>query len=186
VAASTAAWPAGRALAKMPRNSAGGAPSDGAVLALANENRNLWDSMGADYARAEAAANRADESGNPADIRAAITELGTVWIGLPAGSPIRGRTLTLLAEMHLALAVSTDDLTRLTDAAGLAITAIRTAPEPRVAQGGACVLADCLTLHAVLSYAASARLLGAAANRPRQPSRTFSCFDTCARLWKEV
>ena len=127
-------------------------PSDGAALALASENRNLWDAMGADYARAEAAANRADESGNPADIHAAITELGTVWIGLPAGSPIRGRTLTLLAEMHLALAVSTDNLTRLTDAAGLAITAIRTAPESRVAQGGACVLADCLTLHAVIGH----------------------------------
>jgi hypothetical protein len=127
-------------------------PSDDAVLALANENRNLWDSMGADYARAEAAANRADESGDPADIRAAITELGTVWIGLPAGSPARGRTLTLLAEMHLALAASTDNLTWLTDAAGLAITAIRTAPESRAAHGGACVLADCLTLQAVIGH----------------------------------
>lgn len=127
-------------------------PSDEAVIAVASENRNLWDSMGADYARAEAAANRADASGDPADIRAAITELAMVWIGLPAGSSVRGRTLTLLAEMHLALAASTDDLTLLADVIALAITTIRTIPVPRAAQGAACILTDCLAMQSVIGH----------------------------------
>jgi hypothetical protein len=127
-------------------------PSDEAVIAVANENRNLWDSMGADYARAEAAANRADASGDPTDIRAAIAELGMVWIGLPTGSPVRGRTLTMLAEMHLALAASTNDLTLLADVIAMAITTIRTVPVPRVAQGAACILVDCLAMQAVIGH----------------------------------
>jgi hypothetical protein len=127
-------------------------PSDEAVLAVANENRNLWDSMGADYARAEAAADRADASGKAADIRAAITELGMVLIGLPTGSPVRGRTLTLLAEMQLALAANTEDLTGLVDVIAVSITAIRTVPVPYVAQAAACILTDCLAMMAVIGH----------------------------------
>ena len=123
-------------------------PSDEAVLAMADHHRGFWDSAGADYARAETAATKADASGDPRRIRAAIAELEIVWLGLPAGSPLRGRTLTLLADMRLALAASTNDLPSLADVIAIAITAIRMIPDPRTAQAASSILVDCLAMQA--------------------------------------
>ena len=127
-------------------------PSDEAVTAAVEDYRNLWDSLGADYARAEAAADRADASGDATEIRAAIAELEMVWIGLPTGSSVRGRTLTLLADMHLALAASTNDLTLLADVIAIAITAIRTTDAPRTAQGACSILVDCLAMQTIIGH----------------------------------
>ena len=123
-------------------------PADAAVTAMADRHRSFWDSAGADYPRAESAAVKADASGDPRDIRAAIAELELVWLGQPAGAPLRGPTLTLLAEMRLALAANTDDLESLPDVIAVAITAIRVIHEPGTAQAAACVLVDCLAMQA--------------------------------------
>jgi hypothetical protein len=128
------------------------APTDQAVVAAVDEYRNLWDSAGADYARAETTASRAGASRNEKDVRAAITELEMVWIGLPTGSPVRGRTLTMLADMHLSLAVRTNDLTQLTDVIAMAVTAVRTIASARVAQGASCILVDCLTMQMAIGH----------------------------------
>ena len=125
-------------------------PLDEAVIAAGDQDRNIWDSGGADYARAEAAAYRAEATGNPQDYRSAIAELQMVCIGLPAGSEVRGRTLTLLADMQLGLAASTDDMTLIPAAIATASTALRVATTPRVAQGAACTISDGLAMMALI------------------------------------
>jgi CHAT domain len=125
-------------------------PLDEAVIAAGDQDRNIWDSGGADYARAEAAAYRAEATGNPQDYRSAIAELQMVCIGLPAGSEVRGRTLTLLADMQLGLAASTDDVTLIPAAIATASTALRVATTPRVAQGAACTISDGLAMMALI------------------------------------
>ncbi|HEX3965056.1 MAG TPA: CHAT domain-containing protein [Trebonia sp.] len=125
-------------------------PLDEAVLAAGDQDRNIWDSGGADYARAEAAAYRAEATGNRRDYRTAIAELQMVCIGLPAGSEVRGRTLTLLADMQLGLAADTDDMSLIPAAVDTASTALRLATTPRVAQGAACTVSDGLAMMALV------------------------------------
>jgi hypothetical protein len=121
-------------------------PLDKDVVAAGDQNRNIWDQGGADFARGEALANQADATHDPKDMRTAIEELQMVWIGLPTGSEVRGRTLTMLGDMQLGLAAASNDLGSLPDAIATAITALRVADRPRVAQGAACILVDCLTM----------------------------------------
>ncbi|MCW2933755.1 MAG: hypothetical protein JWM19_4717 [Actinomycetia bacterium] len=128
-------------------------PLDEAVIAAGDQDRNIWDSGGADYARAEAAAYRAEATGNRRDYRTAIAELQMVCIGLPAGSEVRGRTLTLLADMQLGLAAAADDMTLIPEAIGTASTALRVATTPRVAQGAACTISDGLAMMALIGQA---------------------------------
>ncbi len=125
-------------------------PLDASVVAAGDQDRNIWDSDGADYARAEAAAYRAEATGRPQDYRAAIEELQMVCIGLRAGSEVRGRTLTLLADMQLNLAASLDDPALVPAAIDTACTALRVAVTPRVAQVAACTISDGLAMMAVI------------------------------------
>jgi hypothetical protein len=112
--------------------------------------QDTWDENGGDFGRAQAAAARAFASRKHADILAAIEEARIVLIGLPMRSPVRGQALTLLADTHLMLAVSGQDLTALPDVLGLAIAALRATSLSWVTHVAACVMVECLSQMAVI------------------------------------
>ncbi|MGA2826283.1 MAG: CHAT domain-containing protein [Streptosporangiaceae bacterium] len=97
---------------------------------LAARFRELMETTGGDLTNADTAASRARQSRNPADIGTAISELNKAGIALPAGSPLRSRVLSSLAEMQTLLAMHTGYPLALGDAAGAAIEALRVASGP--------------------------------------------------------
>jgi CHAT domain-containing protein len=100
-------------------------PDDEAVGSVIRRNPSGWDQRGGDLKRALAAADKAGLSRAPDDIGAALRHLQTVWIGLPAGSPIRAQVLISKSRMHNLLAAQTSEQMHAAEAANTAVEALR-------------------------------------------------------------
>lgn len=115
------------------------APDDPAVDAIIDRNPNVWDREGLDLRRALVWAARAGKSQEPQDVGTALLELQTVWIMLPAGSPMRAQLLIAMATMQNLLMIRTGHQQG-ADAASLSIAAVRTATNPGELRGAAHLL----------------------------------------------
>lgn len=102
-------------------------PDDEAVTAIVDFDPNRWDATGGDWRRAMAAYTRAQETMTKEDIGTAIGELQTVWIGLPAGSPMQAGVLVYLANLQGKLAMQLSPRLGAVDMASTALAAIRVA-----------------------------------------------------------
>ena len=120
-------------------------PDDDAVRSVTQRNPNVWDQSGGDLRRAMLAATKARQSRRPQDIGIALRDLQTVWIGLPAGSPLRAQVLISMAAMQSILAAQTGRQQG-ADAAATAIEAVRAATGPGEVRGAAQLLVTTFSL----------------------------------------
>ena len=83
-------------------------PDDEAVRSMIERNPSVWDESGARPAAGHAGRHQGAASARrPEDIGIALRDLQTVWIGLPAGSPMRAQVLISMAAMQSILAAQT-------------------------------------------------------------------------------
>ena len=123
-------------------------PDAEAVTSVIDLSPNKWDQSGSDLSRVMHAVGRAGRSRAPADVGTALLELQAVWIGLPAGSPLRARVLSATAAMQIALLTQEGGHLRpaTADIAATAIAAVRAAAEPDEMQAAAQMLTTVFTL----------------------------------------
>jgi hypothetical protein len=121
---------------------------DEAVTSVADRNPNKWDQSGGDLNKARRAVAQAGRSRTPTDIGIALMELQAVWIGLPAGSPLRAQVLIPMATMQMMLLAQDGEHLRpaAADAVGTAISAVRAAGQPDEMQAAAQLLVSMFAL----------------------------------------
>jgi hypothetical protein len=115
---------------------------DEAVSSVIDRNPNKWDQSGNDLNRAMRTVAQAGRSRTPADIGTALLELQAVWIGLPAGGPLRAQVLISMATMQLMLLTQEGGHPRpaAADVLGTAIAAVRASAQPDEVQAAARLL----------------------------------------------
>jgi hypothetical protein len=121
-------------------------PDSEAVRPIIDRNPGMWDLSGGDIRRALRFADRAQRSRTVDDIGTALGELQAVWIGLPAGSPMRAQVLLSIATMRGQLAGQITHETSAAEAASTAVEALRLANAPDEVDGAARLLVTMFSL----------------------------------------
>ena len=129
----------------------------------------MWDASGADLNRALLSVGKAQRSQNLEDIGTALGELQAVWIGLPAGSPMRAEVLVPMARMQGMLAMQTGQKMSAAEAAETAIEALRASTGPGEVHAAA---------HLLIALFSMMISRGQRRGRSRRQRRR------CARLWQ--